>query len=101
MSDRFETLRVEADGAVGMLTLARPERLNALSRRTLIELADAASVYKLYAIVDETTLTAGAGTRICGDFLRHLLPEFNAALERSDTERMSDETAGRTDSSRS
>lgn len=66
-----------------------------------IELADAASVYKLYAIVDETTLTAGAGARICDDFLRHLLPEFNAALERSDTERVSDEHAGKTDSSRS
>ena len=41
MSD-FETLRTTVDGAVGRLTLARPERLNALSLQALRELAAAA-----------------------------------------------------------
>ena len=38
----FGTLRTSVSGSLGTLTLARPERLNALSRRTLIELAEAA-----------------------------------------------------------
>ncbi len=38
----FETLRVEADGAVGRLTLDRPEKLNPLSVAALREIADAA-----------------------------------------------------------
>lgn len=38
----LSTLRVAADGAVAHLTLTRAERLNALSRTTLIELAEAA-----------------------------------------------------------
>lgn len=38
----FETLGVSADGAVGRIELCRPERLNALSRLTLAELARAA-----------------------------------------------------------
>lgn len=42
MDQTYETLKVSIDDAVGSLTLARPERLNALSRRTLAELADAA-----------------------------------------------------------
>jgi hypothetical protein len=47
-----------------------------------IELADAAAVYKLYAIVDETSLTPGDGTRACADFLRQCLPPFDAAVAR-------------------
>ena len=38
-----ETIRVEIDGAIGHLTLARPEKLNPLSARCLDELARAAS----------------------------------------------------------
>jgi len=66
-----------------------------------IELADAAAVYKLYAIVDETTMTAGLGTQMCADFLRHMLPEFDAALKRTDAERVSGEHSGRPEAGRS
>ena len=38
----FTNLRVETDGALGRITLARPKALNALSRATLAELVDAA-----------------------------------------------------------
>jgi enoyl-CoA hydratase/carnithine racemase len=40
--DDLETLRVSADGAVGELVLARPQKLNAMSRRMLEELVLAA-----------------------------------------------------------
>ena len=39
---QFQTVRAEFDGTLGRLTLTRPERLNALSRQTLIDLAAAA-----------------------------------------------------------
>ena len=42
MSAQFATLNVTVEGALGRLTLARPERLNALSRQTLLDLAAAA-----------------------------------------------------------
>jgi len=38
----FETLRVEADGPIGRLTLNRPDKLNPLSGETLAEIAAAA-----------------------------------------------------------
>jgi len=38
----FETLRVEADGRLGRLTLDRADQLNPLSTKTLAEVADAA-----------------------------------------------------------
>ncbi|MDH3301603.1 MAG: enoyl-CoA hydratase/isomerase family protein [Acidimicrobiia bacterium] len=37
----YETIEVAADGAVGRVTLNRPEKLNPLSTTTLLELADA------------------------------------------------------------
>ena len=57
-----------------------------------IELADAAAVYKLYAIVDETSLPPGDGTRACADFLRQCLPPFDAAVARP--EPVADEGGG-------
>ena len=37
----FETLEVSVQGAIGHMALARPKRLNALSRQTLQDLAQA------------------------------------------------------------
>jgi hypothetical protein len=45
-----------------------------------IELADAKAVYKLYAIIDETSLPPGVGTKVCRQFLAELLPCFDTAL---------------------
>lgn len=42
MTPNFETLRVTVEGTLGSITLARPASLNALSRRTLQDLVDAA-----------------------------------------------------------
>jgi hypothetical protein len=46
-----------------------------------IELADAKAVYKLYVIIDETTLPPGLGARVCTEFMAELLAEFDAALQ--------------------
>lgn len=45
-----------------------------------IELADAKAVFKLYAIIDETSLPPGAGGRACAAFLTDAIPDLNAVL---------------------
>ena len=45
-----------------------------------IELAGTSAVYKLYAIIDETSLPQGTGERICMEFLGELVPELNRAF---------------------
>lgn len=44
-----------------------------------IELAGAKAVFKVYAIIEETSLPPGVGSRMCVDLLTKILPEFNAA----------------------
>ena len=41
MAHTYETIRLERSGTVALLTLARPERLNAIDRRMLGELQEA------------------------------------------------------------
>ena len=41
MSDPYQTIGLERSGAVGLLTLARPERLNAVNKQMLNELQHA------------------------------------------------------------
>ena len=60
----FETLRVEAGGAVGRLTLSRPERLNALSGRCLRELAEAAAWFDSRRDV-RVVIVGGEGRAFC------------------------------------
>jgi hypothetical protein len=45
-----------------------------------IELAGTASVYKLYAIIDQTALTPSQASTICNEFLTVMLPEFDRAV---------------------
>jgi enoyl-CoA hydratase/carnithine racemase len=56
----FETLRTEIDGAVGRLTLDRPDKLNPLSTATLAELAAAARWFDERPGV-KVVIVAGAG----------------------------------------
>ena len=46
----FETIKVDVDGAVGRLTLNRPERLNAIGATMLRELAEAARWFDTLSI---------------------------------------------------
>lgn len=63
----FETLTVESDGSVGRIELARPERLNALSRRTLIDLAGAARWFDSRRDV-KVVVVAGRGRSFSAGF---------------------------------
>jgi len=63
----FETLGVAADGPVGELTLARPGVLNALSPRTLEELAEAAAWFDAASDV-RVVLVRGEGRAFCAGF---------------------------------
>lgn len=46
-----------------------------------IELANAKAVYKLYVIIDESSLPSNAGTKVCSNFMSVLLADFDAALQ--------------------
>ena len=59
----FETLRTQAEGAVGRLTLDRPEKLNPLSTQTLGELAAAARWFDERPAV-KVVIVAGAGRAV-------------------------------------
>ena len=63
----FECLRVSVDGPVGRLELHRPERLNALSRQHLRELAAAARWFDSRRDVKVVGVT-GAGRSFCAGF---------------------------------
>ena len=56
----FDTLLAEADGAVGRLTLNRPEKLNPLSTKTLTEIAAAAHWFDEQRDV-KVVIVGGAG----------------------------------------
>jgi enoyl-CoA hydratase/carnithine racemase len=53
MSDtrEFETIKVEIDGAVGRLTLNRPERLNAIGATMPRELAEVTANWKRIELI--------------------------------------------------
>ncbi len=56
----FETIRADTDGAVGHLTLNRPERLNALGATMMREIRDAAAWFDRQAEV-RVVVVSGAG----------------------------------------
>lgn len=51
-----------------------------------IELANFASVYKIYALINETAMSRGEGTRTGVQFLADLIPEFDRAVFEGATE---------------
>ncbi|MBK9178043.1 MAG: enoyl-CoA hydratase/isomerase family protein [Acidimicrobiales bacterium] len=63
----FETLAVAVDGAIGRLELARPARLNAMSRQLLRELAAAAAWFDDHGEVKVVVVT-GQGRAFCAGF---------------------------------
>lgn len=58
-----------------------------------IELAGAAAVIKLYAIIDETNATKARSQAACKDFLRTILPEIDRAIGGNVSRKTEGETA--------
>lgn len=63
----FETLEVSVQGAVGHMALARPKRLNALSRQTLQDLAQASRWFDEQRDV-KVVVVSGQGSSFCAGF---------------------------------
>jgi len=63
----FETLEVSVQGAIGHMALARPKRLNALSRQTLQDLAQASRWFDEQRDV-KVVVVSGQGTSFCAGF---------------------------------
>jgi enoyl-CoA hydratase/carnithine racemase len=59
----FETIKVECDGALGRLTLNRPERLNAMNATMLRELVEAARWFDEREV--RVVIVSGAGRAFC------------------------------------
>jgi enoyl-CoA hydratase/carnithine racemase len=63
-SGQFQTLELKTEGALGRLTLQRPERLNAVGARMLRELAEAARWFDAQPEV-RVVIVGGAGRAFC------------------------------------
>jgi enoyl-CoA hydratase/carnithine racemase len=63
----FETLEVSVQGALGHMALARPKRLNALSRQTLQDLAQASRWFDEQRDV-KVVVVSGQGSSFCAGF---------------------------------
>jgi enoyl-CoA hydratase/carnithine racemase len=64
-SREFQTIKVEVEGALGRLTLNRPERLNAISTTMLFELAEAARWFDTHTEL-RAVIVSGAGRAFTG-----------------------------------
>lgn len=64
---RFDTLRVEANGARGQLVLTRPDQRNALSRQSLEELVTAATWFDRRPQI-KVVVVSGEGASFCAGF---------------------------------
>jgi enoyl-CoA hydratase/carnithine racemase len=64
---QFETLAVSVDGAIGRLQMARPERLNALSRQVMKDLAAASRWFDEQRDV-KIVVVSGQGRSFCAGF---------------------------------
>ena len=60
----YATLRYETDGPLAVLTLQRPERLNAISREMVAELADVVAGLEIDEDV-RVLIVTGAGRAFC------------------------------------
>lgn len=80
----FQTIKVEVDGALGRLTLNRPERLNAIGATMLEELAEAARWFDTHREL-RVVIVSGAGRAFSAgaDLKNSPVPQTSASATRS------------------
>ncbi|HPN07515.1 MAG TPA: enoyl-CoA hydratase-related protein, partial [Hyphomonadaceae bacterium] len=71
----YETLLVETDGNVGIITLNRPDALNALNAKLCGELVDALAAYEADANIGCVILTGAGRAFAAGADIKEMAPQ--------------------------
>ena len=71
----YETLLVETDGNVGIITLNRPDALNALNAKLCGELVDALAAYEADANIGCVVLTGAGRAFAAGADIKEMAPQ--------------------------
>jgi enoyl-CoA hydratase len=80
----YETLLVETDGPVGIITLNRPEALNALSSKLCGELVDALGAFDRDATVGCVILTGAGRAFAAGADIKEMAPQSYMDVYKTD-----------------
>jgi enoyl-CoA hydratase len=70
----YETLQIETDGAVGIITLNRPEALNALNGKLCAELADQLGAWEADTAIGCVVLTGAGRAFAAGADIKEMAP---------------------------
>jgi enoyl-CoA hydratase len=71
----YETLLIETDGAVGIITLNRPDALNALNSKLCAELADQLAAWESDAAIGCVVLTGAGRAFAAGADIKEMAPQ--------------------------
>jgi enoyl-CoA hydratase/carnithine racemase len=80
----YETLLVEIDGPVGIITLNRPDALNALSRKLCAEVADQLGKWNGDAAISCVIITGAGRAFAAGADIKEMAPQSYMDVYKSD-----------------
>lgn len=74
MKTQFETLKIAVEGSAGVITISRPQAMNALSNQTLEDLSDAIEQLRLNASVRGIVITGEGKAFVAGADIAQMQP---------------------------
>jgi enoyl-CoA hydratase len=80
----YETLQIETDGAVGIVTLNRPDALNALNSRLCAELMDQLAAWEGDAAIGCVVLTGAGRAFAAGADIKEMAPQSYMDVYKAD-----------------
>ncbi len=80
----YETLLVETDGQVGIITLNRPDALNALNRQAVRELVASPGAFEADANVGCVVLTGAGRAFAAGADIKEMAPQSYMDVYKAD-----------------
>ena len=80
----YETLLVETDGPVGIITLNRPDALNALSRKLCAEVADQLGQWNGDAAISCVIITGAGRAFAAGADIKEMAPQSYMDVYKAD-----------------